>query len=308
MNLFNDGWEVLRERIFENQKRLGVIPANAQLTPWPDDMPRWDSLSADEKRLFIRQVEVYAAYLAYTDHEIGRVIAEVERLGQLDNTLIIYISGDNGSSAEGSLNGTPNEVMYFNGVALTRRAADAAASTPGAATGPTTTWRCRWTWAFGTPYRWTKQVASPFRRHAQRHGDLLAARIADRGGIRTQFHHVIDVVPTILDAIGIPQPNMVNGIAQRADGRHQHGLHLPDKANADAPSTRRPSISRSWATAPSTMTAGSPARRRPRRPGTRSRRVPTDVMNGYEWELYNLARRPDAVERPRRAAARTACA
>src|SRR5215467_7115846 len=118
MKLFDDGWEVLRERIFENQKRLGVIPANAQLPPWPDFLAHWDSLSADEKRLYIRQVEVYAAYLAYTDDQIGRVIKAVEDLGQLDNTLIIYISGDNGSSAEGSMNGTPNEVAYFNGMSF----------------------------------------------------------------------------------------------------------------------------------------------------------------------------------------------
>src|SRR5262249_51740930 len=119
MKLFDGGWEVLRQRIFENQKRLGVIPANAQLPPWPDFLARWDSLSPDEKRLYTSQVEIYAAYLAYTDFEIGRVVQAVEDLGQLDNTLIIYISGDNGSSAEGSMNGTPNEVAYVNGMSFT---------------------------------------------------------------------------------------------------------------------------------------------------------------------------------------------
>jgi arylsulfatase A-like enzyme len=112
MHLFDDGWEKVRERIFENQKRLGVIPANAKLPDWPDILPKWDSLSADQKRLYIRQIDVWAAYMAYTDHEIGRVIETIEKLGQFDNTLIIFVCGDNGMSAEGSMNGTPNEVGY----------------------------------------------------------------------------------------------------------------------------------------------------------------------------------------------------
>src|SRR5262249_39647421 len=119
MHLFDQGWNKLRETIFANQKRLGVVPKNAELTPWPKDLLKeWDTLSADEKKLFIRQADVYAAYLAYTDHEIGRVIQAVEDMGKLDNTLIIYIVGDNGSSAEGSLIGTPNEVASIQGVNL----------------------------------------------------------------------------------------------------------------------------------------------------------------------------------------------
>ena len=121
MHLFDDGYEKLRERIFENQKRLGVIPKDSKLTPWPKDMLKpWDQLSADEKKLFIRQVEVFAAYAAYNDHEIGRVIQHFEDLGKLDNTLIIYINGDNGTSAEGGPLGTPNEVAFFNGVSECR--------------------------------------------------------------------------------------------------------------------------------------------------------------------------------------------
>ncbi|GFO81159.1 MAG: hypothetical protein A49_07860 [Methyloceanibacter sp.] len=119
MHLFDDGWNKLRETIFANQKKLGVIPQDAQLTPWPDKLLRkWEALSDEEKKLYIRQANVYAAYLAYTDHEIGRVIQAVEDMGKLDDTLIIYISGDNGSSAEGSPNGTPSEVLQFNGVEL----------------------------------------------------------------------------------------------------------------------------------------------------------------------------------------------
>jgi arylsulfatase len=115
MHLFDEGWNKLTERIFENQKKLGVIPANAKLPPWPDFLPKWDSLSADQKKLYLGQVNVWAAYMAYSDHEIGRVIDSIEKLGQLDNTLIIYVLGDNGMSAEGSMHGTANEVAYFNG-------------------------------------------------------------------------------------------------------------------------------------------------------------------------------------------------
>src|SRR3990172_3012198 len=114
MHLFDDGWNKLRETTFANQKRLGIMPENAQLTAWPKELPEWDSLGFEEKKLFIKQIDVYAAYLAYTDREIGRVIQAVEDLGQLDNTLIIYISGDNGGSPEGAPNGTPNEDPHFN--------------------------------------------------------------------------------------------------------------------------------------------------------------------------------------------------
>jgi arylsulfatase A-like enzyme len=120
MHLFDKGWNAVREQIFANQKKLGVIPRDAQLTPWPKDLLKeWDQLTPAEKKLFIRQADVYAAYLAYADNEIGRVIQAVEDLGKLDNTIIIYISGDNGCSTEGSINGTPNEDLPFNGVVLT---------------------------------------------------------------------------------------------------------------------------------------------------------------------------------------------
>src|SRR5208337_2285941 len=119
MHLCDKGWNDLRDQIFANQKKLGVIPADAKLTPWPDQLlKRWDQTTDEERKLYIRQAEVYAAYLAYTDHEIGRVIQAVQDLGKLDNTLIIYISGDNGASAEGSPNGTPSEVLQFNGIEL----------------------------------------------------------------------------------------------------------------------------------------------------------------------------------------------
>ncbi len=192
---FDMGWNKLREEIIANQKRLGVIPPNTQLTPWPDDLPKWDTLSADEKRLFARQAEVFAAYVAYTDHEIGRVIQAVEDMGKLDNTLIIYISGDNGTSAEGSTIGTPFDMAAIQGidvpVAEQLKFYDAWGS-------PLTTphMSVAWSWALDTPFKWTKQIASHF--GGTRQGMVMAwpNRIKDAGGIRSQFHHLIDIVPT----------------------------------------------------------------------------------------------------------------
>ncbi len=291
MHLFDDGWEKLRERIFANQQRLGVIPPNAQLAPWPADLlQRWDSLSDVEKRLFIRQVNVYAAYLAYADHEIGRVIAEVERLGQLDNTLIIYISGDNGSSAEGSLNGTPNEVLYFNGVSL-----DAQQQMQWYdAWGTDQTYNhmaVGWTWAFSTPYRWTKQIASHF--GGTRNGMAISwpARIADRGGIRHQFHHVVDVAPTILQAIGVPQPRSVNGITQRPMTGTSMAYSFPREA-ANAPSTRRTQYFEMMGNRAIYHEGWMASTTPPIPPWEAILPRPEDAMNGYRWELYDVSADP----------------
>jgi len=237
MHLFDKGWNDLRDQIFANQKRLGVIPQDAKLTPWPDMLKRWDTLADEEKKLYIRQADVYAAYLAYTDHEIGRVIQAVEDMGKLDNTLIIYISGDNGASAEGSPNGTPSEILQFNGIELPV----AAQMKFYDAWGTDQTYNhmaVPWAWAFDTPYKWTKQVPSFFGGTRQGMAISWPARITDKGGIRWQFHHVIDVVPTILEATGISVPVMVDGIAQKPI----EGVSMAyafDKANADAPSPHR---------------------------------------------------------------------
>jgi len=235
MHLFDKGWNALRDQIFANQKRLGVIPQDAKLTPWPDMLKRWDTLTDEEKKLYIRQADVYAAYLAYTDHEIGRVIQAVEDMGKLDNTLIIYISGDNGASAEGSPNGTPSEVLQFNGVELS--VAEQMKFYDAWGTDQTYNHMAvPWAWAFDTPYKWTKQVPSFFGGTRQGMAISWPARITDRGGIRWQFHHVIDIVPTILEVAGIPAPVMVDGIAQKPI----EGVSMAytfDKANADAPSS-----------------------------------------------------------------------
>jgi arylsulfatase A-like enzyme len=233
---FDMGWNAMREQIFANQKRMGVVPENAKLTPWPDSLPTWESRSPDEKKLFARQAEVFAGYTAYTDHEIGRVIQQVQDMGKLDNTLIIYIDGDNGTSPEGTLVGTPNQYTAYNGILDIPIAEQlkfynlwgSAATYPHMAVA--------WSWAFDTPFKWTKQVASHFGGTRQGLAISWPGHITDTGGIRNQFHHIIDIVPSILDAAGIKAPEVVNGIAQKPI----EGVSMAytfDKANVDAPTT-----------------------------------------------------------------------
>ena len=298
MHLFDDGWNKLRDTIFANQKRLGIMPENAKLTAWPDGqdeyggakLPQWDSLSLEQKKLFIRQADVYGAYEAYTDHEIGRVIQAVEDLGQLDNTLIIYISGDNGASAEGMLNGTPNEFTTFNGVEVPVK--DQFLWYP--FWGSESTYphfAAPWAWAFDTPFKWVKQVASHFGGTAQGMAISWPGHINDVGGVRRQFHHIIDVAPTILEAAGIPQPETIDGIKQSPmDGVSM--AYTWDKANADAPSRRttqyfemlgnRAIYHEGWVatTTPATL------------PWELTTKPAPDVITGYKWELYNVKEDP----------------
>ena len=239
MHLFDDGYEKLRERIFENQKKLGVVPRDAKLTPWPKEVLKpWDELTPEAKKLFIRQVEVFAAYAAYNDHEIGRVIQSFRDLGKLDNTLVIYINGDNGTSAEGGPMGTPNEVAFFNGlneipVDVQMKFYDV--------WGTEQTYNhmsAGWSWAFDTPFDWFKQNASRLGGINQNMVVSWPARIKDKGGLRQQFVHVIDVVPTILEAAGIRAPEMVDGILQ-APIEGTSFAYTFDAANAKVPSRHK---------------------------------------------------------------------
>ena len=238
MHLFDDGWNAVRERIFENQKRLGVIPADTVLPPWPTNvLPEWAQLSDEQKKLYIRQVEVFAAYAAYSDHEIGRVIQAFEDLGRLENTLIIYINGDNGTSAEGGPLGTPNEVAFFNGVQVPvdvqMKFYDV--------WGTEQTYNhmsAGWSWTFDTPFSWFKQNASQLGGINQNMAVSWPARITDTGALREQFVHVIDVVPTILEAAGIPAPEFVDGIKQKPIEGTSFAYTF-DAANAKAPSRHR---------------------------------------------------------------------
>jgi len=286
---FHMGWNALRETIFANQKRLGVIPQNAELTPWPDKLlKKWDELSDDEKKLFERQMEVYAAYLAYTDFEIGRVIQAVDDMGKLDNTLIIYISGDNGGSAEGSPVGTPNEMTFFNGVEVPVDQQmkwydvwGGDQTYPHMAVG--------WTWAMDTPYKWTKQVASFF--GGTRNGMAIAwpKLIKDAGGIRNQFHHVIDIVPTILELTGIPAPEMVNGIAQKPI----EGVSMAytfDKANSGAHSKRATQYFEMFGNRALYHDGWIASTVPYRAPWDGTAPTPKDIVNGVTWELYDLTK------------------
>jgi arylsulfatase len=211
---FDQGWDALREQILARQIELGVVPQGTKLAPRPEAIPSWDSLSADEKRLFTRQAEVFAAFLEMTDHEIGRLVDAIEQTGELDNTLIFLVYGDNGTSAEGGRNGMFSEMTYFNAVQETVADMLQVVDKWG---GPETYPHMAAGWAvmFDTPYQWTKQVASD--PGGTKVGTVLywPKRIRAGGGIRTQFHHVIDVAPTVLEAAGLPEPKVVNGTPQR---------------------------------------------------------------------------------------------
>ena len=216
-----------------------MIPKDTKLPPWPKEVLKpWDQLTADEKKLFIRQVEVFAAYAAYSDHEIGRVIQAFEDLGKLDNTLIIYINGDNGTSAEGGPLGTPNEVAFFNG--LNELPVDVQMKFYDV-WGTEQTYNhmsAGWSWAFDTPFSWFKQNASQLGGVNQNMVVSWPARIKDKGGLREQFVHVIDVVPTILEAAGIKAPEMVDGIKQ-APIEGTSFAYTFDAKNAKAPTRHK---------------------------------------------------------------------
>jgi arylsulfatase A-like enzyme len=210
---FDQGWDKIREETLQRQIDMGIVPKGTKLAAKPEAIKDWEKLTADEKMLFTRQVETFAAFLDYTDHHIGRVIDAVEETGQLDNTLVFYIAGDNGASAEGGMNGMFNEYTYFNGVQeqvgdmLKRIDQWGGPHTyPHMAAG--------WAVALNTPFMWTKQVASNF--GGTRNGMVAfwPKGIQSKGEIRTQFGHVIDVAPTILEAAGLPEPKVVNGTPQ----------------------------------------------------------------------------------------------
>jgi arylsulfatase A-like enzyme len=211
---FDMGWDALREETFKRQKELGVIPQDAMLTPRPDEIPAWDSFTPEQQKMFARQAEVFAGFTAQTDHEIGRVIDFARSLPNGENTLIFYIIGDNGSSAEGGLTGTINEMTFFNAVPADDTYGEAHLAEWG---GPTTYPRfaVSWAWAMDTPFKWTKQVASHF--GGTRNPMIVSwpKRIAPSSDARSQFHHVIDIAPTLLEAAGIPQPTIVDGFDQK---------------------------------------------------------------------------------------------
>jgi arylsulfatase A-like enzyme len=284
---FDMGWNDLRDQIFANQKKLGVIPPNTELTPWPDLLPKWDTLNPTQKKVYAHQAEIFGAYAAYTDHEIGRVIQAVEDLGKLDNTLIIYIEGDNGTSAEGSAIGTTFDLAAIQGIDMP---VDAQLKFYDVLGSDLTTphMSVAWSWAFDTPFKWTKQIASYFGGTRQGMAISWPGHIKDLGGIRSQFHHIIDIVPTILEVAGIQAPATVNGIAQKPI----EGISMAytfDSANANAPSKRDTQYFEMFGNRALYHDGWVATTVPPQPPWLMGTVKMPDVLTGYKWELYNIA-------------------
>ena len=284
---FDQGWDKMREETFARQKQMGIIPANAKLTERSAGIPAWDSLDADHKKVAARMMEVYAAALSHADYQMGRILDAIAEQGELDNTLVIYIQGDNGASAEGGPNGLLNEMTVFNAIPedfkeVLRRMDELG--------GPNTFnhYPIGWAHAMDTPFQWTKQIASHW--GGTRNGLVISwpARIKDRGGIRTQFHHVIDIYPTILEAVGVPAPTSINGVAQKP----VEGVSMAYTFdNAKAPSRHRTQYFEmfgnraiyhdGWvaATTPGVAPWDTAAEMQGRLP----------AVLDYQWELYNVS-------------------
>jgi arylsulfatase len=211
---FDQGWDALREQTFARQKKMGVIPATAELTKRPKEIPSWDSQTPEQKKLEERQMETFAGFAEHTDEQVGRLVAALEEMGEMDNTLFFYIVGDNGASAEGGPEGAYNEMMALNGISNT-----AAINLPhlddwgGPSTFPH--YAIGWAWAGDTPFQWTKQIASHY--GGTTNGMVIhwPARIKAKGEVRSQFSHVTDIAPTVLEAAALPFPKSVNGTVQR---------------------------------------------------------------------------------------------
>ena len=284
---FDQGWDRVREETLARQKKLGVVPADTKLTTRHQVIQAWDSLTADQRKVFTRMMEVYAGYLEQTDHNIGRVLEAIRDLGDLDNTLVVYVAGDNGASAEGGPQGLVNEVVWMNGL-------DESLASKLAQLDDLGTWKTYnhypvgWAHAMDTPFQWTKQIASHY--GGTRNGMVISwpARIQDKGGVRSQWHHVVDLVPTILEATGLAMPASVNGVAQKP----VEGVSMVYSfADAKAPSTRRTQYfemvghraiyADGWVAATTPPAAELPWSP----PGP----VP-DVMTGYRWELYDTTK------------------
>lgn len=282
---FDYGWDKQRELTFARQKQLGIIPQDAKLTPRPTAIPAWDSFDKDHKVLFARMMEVYAAFLAQTDYEVGRVLDEIDSSGQRDNTLVILIIGDNGASAEGSINGSANEYSFVNGVQEDIKPLLKHIDDLGSAWGYNH-YPVGWAFAMNTPFQWCKQIASHF--GGTRNGLVISwpRRITQVNQMRTQWHHVVDITPTILEATGLNMPKEVNGVTQKpiegvsmvytwdnAQAKSHHNTQYFEMGG------NRAIYHDGWVAATTPVylpwIIDSPK---------------VDVIDGYNWELYDVER------------------
>jgi arylsulfatase len=281
---FDQGWDALRQQTFARQKALGIIPPSTDLTPRPAQLPAWDSLSATEKAVYARYMEVYAGMLAYQDEQVGRILDELRRMGEFDNTLIFFIEGDNGASGEGGPGGSTNEIgMLGNGVtsdpARLARDLDQLGGPKSYEIYP-----AGWAWAMNTPFQWTKQVASHF--GGTRNGLVVSwpDRIKAHGEVRSQFGHLIDVLPTVLEATGIKAPKIVNGVEQQPiDGTSL----LYSFADAKAAERHRTQYFEMLANR-AMYQDGWIASTTPRRMPWERMPPPGDPATSYKWELYDI--------------------
>lgn len=284
---FDQGWDKVRVETLARQKQLGIFPASADLTVRSPGIPDWDSLNADQKRLYARMMEIYAGYLEQTDYNVGRVVDAIQDLGQLDNTLVIYIVGDNGASAEGSLQGMSNEMTFFNGIPEDYKQVLARIDELG-------TWKSYnhypvgWAHAMDAPFQWNKQVASHYGGTANGLVVSWPARIKEVGQKRTQWHHVIDIVPTIYEAAGVKSPYSVNGVDQKPlEGVSM--LYTFD--HHDAPSTRTVQYFEMLGNR-GIYADGWIACTTPAAPPWESGGADVDPISGYKWELYDVVKDP----------------
>jgi arylsulfatase len=280
---FDQGWDKLRVETLARQKKMGIVPQNTKLTERTKGIPAWDSLNAEQKRVFARMMEVYAASLAHADYQMGRILDAIAELGELDNTLVIYIQGDNGASAEGSPQGLLNEITYFNGVPEDfKEVARRMDELGGAMT--YNHYPIGWAHAMDTPFQWTKQVASHF--GGTRNGLVISwpKRIKDKGSIRTQFHHIIDIAPTILDACGVQFPAMLNGVPQKPIEGVSMVYSFDD---AKAPSKRRTQYFEMFANRAIYSDGWVATTTPPVTPWDLFGKVPD--VDDYQWELYHVA-------------------
>jgi len=278
---FDDGWDVYREQTLERQIELGVVPAGTELASKPAGIEDWDTLSANERKLYALQMEVFAAFAEHTDHEVGRLVDAIEAMGELDNTLIIYIFGDNGSSAEGGLTGTFNETTALNGIPVTVEDQLGDMDEWG---GPSSYphFQAGWAVATNTPFQWTKQVASHYGGTRNPMVVHWPDRIKAKGEIRSQWHHVTDIAPTLMDAAGLPFPTSVNGTVQKPFEGVSLSYSFDDADAADQHTTQyfemfgnRAIYDNGWVAAAKHRTPWASA--------------PDGPLDQDNWELYHVA-------------------